>query len=251
MEGRSDSPEKNTSAIPPTFTWKEWSCETIAVRYCRSSRLPPSWRQKLAETVQLKLVDLQHARQAMRERPVPLSPGGLRMRRHQPRRSLSSVVSPASSPQSKTIVKDEDVFSDETVRARPAKTTSARPMVLPTVDSDDDEDPNDITLQAPPDLSTLTGLVSSSSRSQECTAKTTSTSTPVFTFARSDSLPYTARNACSDVPEKTVLTSSPTLNHGTSFFDADTCRAGPEDDMDDVPMARPQSRMGWNSSCED
>ena len=138
MEVRSDPPEKHPSAIPPTFTWTEWLGETITVRYCQSSRLPLSWRLKLA--LRLKLVNLQHARQAMRERPVPLSPGGLRMRRHQPRRSLSAVVSPASSPQSKAIVKDEDVFSDETVRARPAKTTSARPMVLPTVDSDDDED---------------------------------------------------------------------------------------------------------------
>ncbi len=90
------------------------------------------------------------------------------MRHQRPRRSLAAVVSPTSALSHLPPVEDEDVFSDQTVRDKPANAPPAafatdaapealrmrregtRAMDLSTVY--DDEDPNDITLMAPPGL---------------------------------------------------------------------------------------------------
>ncbi|RPD68799.1 hypothetical protein L226DRAFT_540333 [Lentinus tigrinus ALCF2SS1-7] len=214
-----------------------------------------SWETATAREM---LVDW-HARQAMREEPVPFSPGGLRMRRPQPRRSLSALVSPSpySSSQAIAVVEDEDVFSDETVRARPGRVSRICAMVLPTVD-DDDDDPNDTTLTSPPDLSSLvrSGSFQPPEPSAHWGCAPTLSSTPVFTFtdgstSRSFSAPASTYDPPASAPGKAVLSSSPTLNRGPSLFDAATVRAGPSKDTDSVAMARPKSRMGWNIFDED
>lgn len=173
------------------------------------------------------------------------------MRYQRPRRSLAAVVSPASSLQSLPPVENEDVFCDETVRVRPSKspvagscsnttggapgafrmrTEGPRAMALPTVE--DDEDPNDITLQAPPDLVGLRGSQAESSqhapaagrrKMSERSAMPTSSSAPVFSFD-GRSLAGTASAS------KTVLSNSPTLNQSSTLSDAPdaaTVRAGP------------------------
>ncbi|KAI0694080.1 hypothetical protein C8T65DRAFT_744492 [Cerioporus squamosus] len=172
------------------------------------------------------------------------------------RRSLAAVVSPTSSLHAIAPIENEDVFSDATVRGRPAKASvsdsnatggvpgpvragredTRRTMILSTVE--DDDDPNDVTLLAPP------GLVNSLSLSAKAEASlkqapanpamSASSSAAVFSFSGRSALSSASAAIRPDSTVSalgtTVLSNSPTLNQRSTFLesaDAGTVRAGP------------------------
>ncbi|RDX42409.1 hypothetical protein OH76DRAFT_1411177 [Lentinus brumalis] len=207
-----------------------------------------------------------HEQQATRELPACLSPDGLRLRKHQRRRSLAAVVSPAASVDNISVSLSEGAVADDIVRGRPtevstpaSRTVHTTPKlhrmrreshlaVAPSAGDDNDTDVSQYPARAglvvssagshhPPDphaMSRLHTLLAKVAMSGDSVSADSAASpfTPASSIASGGGpRPGLAPAAASTPRTSTImLSNSPTLNQSLTFSDspsAGVARAGP------------------------